>query len=131
MTRSGILRTAVLVLLAMSLAGNFFTIGYLVHRWQSGLSSLSTTLEARYPPDVRRAFREVLRENRPAMRSAFAELRAARDAQEALARQHPVDEAAIRAAMAEVRTKTAELQSILQDYLMTAIKSAEAVSKDR
>ncbi|CDZ51723.1 periplasmic heavy metal sensor [Neorhizobium galegae] len=130
MTRSGMLRTAVFVLLAMSLAGNFFTIGYLAHRWQSGPNVLSMALAARYSPEVQRAFREVLRENRSTVRAALAELRTARDAQEALARQHPVDEVAMRAAMARVRTKTAGLQSILQDYLMTALRNAESPAKD-
>lgn len=130
MTRSGMLRTAVFALLAISLAGNFFTIGYLAHRWQSGPSALTMALSSRYSPDVQRAFREVLRENRSTVRAALAELRTAREAQEALARQHPVDEMAMRAAMARVRTKTAELQSILQDYLMTALRNAKSPAKD-
>ncbi|NSZ66595.1 periplasmic heavy metal sensor (plasmid) [Agrobacterium tumefaciens] len=130
MTRSGMLRTTVFALLAISLAGNFFTIGYLAHRWQSGPSALTMALASRYSPDVQRAFRGVLRENRSTVRAALAELRMARDAQEALARQHPFDEAAMREAMAQVRTKTEALQLILQTYLLTVLRNAESPAKD-
>jgi uncharacterized membrane protein len=124
MTRSGILRITILALLVVSLAGNFFAIGYIVHGWRSGPGMLSTVLEARYPPDVRRAFRDVLRDNRDNVRAALAELRTTRDAQETLARGRPVDEAAMRAEMARVRAATTHLQSQLQDYLIVAIKRA-------
>lgn len=130
MTRSSLLRTAVFVLLTISLAANFFTIGYLVHRWQSGSSAFSMALAERYSPDVQRAFREVLRDNRSTLRTVLAELRAVRDVQEALSRQHPVDEAAMREAMAQVRTKTEALQRILQDYLLTVLRNAESPAKD-
>lgn len=130
MTRSGMLRTVLLVLLAISLAGNFFAIGYVFHEWRSGPGRIATALEMRYPADVRRTFREVLRDNRGSVRAALVELRSARDAQETLARQRPLDEVAMRAAMARVQGATAHLQSLLQDYLISALKRVEDTKSD-
>lgn len=122
MTRFGVRSITILALLVVSLAGNVFAIGYIAHGWHSGPGMLSAVLEARYPPEVRRAFRDVVRENRDDLRAALAKLRTARDAQETLARSRPVDEAAMRAEMARVRAATTHLQSLLQDYLIVAIK---------
>ncbi len=60
MTRFGILRTAVFALLAISPAGNFFTIGYLAHQWQSGPGARTMALAARHQ-STNRAARPILR----------------------------------------------------------------------
>ncbi|MCE6076734.1 periplasmic heavy metal sensor [Agrobacterium vitis] len=124
------LQTAFLILLIFSLAGNFFAVGYIAHGWRSGSAASFLDFEARYQSDVRAAFGDVLRENRDAVRSAVAELTAARDAQADLARQHPLNETTIRTAMANVRGKTEALQTILQEYLLSALKHAEADAKN-
>ncbi|WP_137131151.1 periplasmic heavy metal sensor [Rhizobium sp. FY34] len=125
MTRKGMFRLTIPVLLALSLAGNFFALGFFAHQWRSGTGAFTALLETRYPADVRTAFRSRLRDNGEPLKAALADLRAARKMQEALSRQSPLDEAALRAAMEEVRIKTTALQSLTQDYLVAAIKDAE------
>lgn len=119
--------TAVLTLLALSLAGNFFSFGYVARHWNGDASSFGGRQEGRYSPEIRSAFRAIVDENRETVARVRAELRAAREAQEGLARQSPVDEAAMRAAMETVKIKTAAMQSLAQDYLLMAIKKVEAV----
>lgn len=110
--------------LALSLAGNVFGFSYMARQWQVGRQALFERQEQRYSPAVRQAFRRIVQENRPQLRNALREMRAARDDQVRLAGQTPLDETALRAAMDRVRVATDAVQAQLQDYLLEAIRSA-------
>ncbi len=120
--------TATLVLLALSLAVNFFLSGYAVHGLRQGAAArvLISEIANSYPPEVRKEFRSVLRDNRARTFQALRELRSARanlaTAQKAL----PFDEAAVKEAMTAVRSATTNLQATMQDYLLIALKNVNA-----
>lgn len=120
--------TATLVLLALSLAINFFLVGYAMHGLRQGAAArvLLSEIADNYPPEVRKAFRGVLRENRPRTFQALRDLRTARARLEAAQKATPFDEAAVKDAMAAVRTTTTNLQATMQDYLLTALKNVNA-----
>lgn len=122
--------TATLVLLALSLAVNFFLVGYAMHGLRQGAAArvLLSEIADNYPPEVRKAFRGVLRENRPRTFQALRDLRTARARLEAAQKATPFDEAAVKDAMAAVRTATTSLQATMQDYLLTALKNVNAKS---
>ena len=120
--------TATLVLLALSLAVNFFLVGYAMHGLRQGAAArvLLSEIASSYPPEVRKEFRSVLRENRPRTFQALRELRTARANLAAAQKATPFDEAAVKDAMAAVRTATTSLQATMQDYLLTALKTVNA-----
>ncbi|TIO10660.1 periplasmic heavy metal sensor [Mesorhizobium sp.] len=128
MTRHSLIWTATLVLLALSLAGNFFLLGYAAHGLRQGGAGrvLMTEIAGAYPPEVRKEFRSILRENRQRTFSALRELRVARANLAAAQDASPFDEAAVKDAMAAVRTATTNLQATMQDYLLTALKNIKA-----
>lgn len=130
MTKRSWIWTATLVLLGLSLAVNFFLIGYAAHGLRQGAAGrlLMTEIAGTYPPEVRKEFRSIMRENRPRTFSALRELRAARANLAAAQQASPFDEAAVRDAMAAVRTATTNLQATVQDYLLTALKTVRAKS---
>jgi uncharacterized membrane protein len=120
--------TATLVLLALSLAVNFFLVGYAVHGLRQGAAArvLLSEIAGTYPPDVRKEFRGVLRDNRARTFQALRELRAARANLAAAQTAKPFDEAAVKDAMAAVRSATTNLQATMQDYLLAALKNVNA-----
>ncbi|SDA89449.1 periplasmic heavy metal sensor [Mesorhizobium qingshengii] len=120
--------TATLVLLALSLAVNFFLVGYAMHGLRQGAAArvLLSEIASSYPPEVRKEFRGVLRENRARTFQALRELRTARANLAAAQKATPFDEAAVKDAMAAVRTATTNLQATMQDYLLTALKTVNA-----
>ena len=122
--------TATLVLLALSLAVNFFLVGYAMHGLRQGAAArvLLSEIASTYPPEVRKEFRGVLRDNRARTFQALRELRTARANLAAAQKATPFDEAAVKAAMAAVRTATTSLQATMQDYLLTALKNVNAKS---
>ncbi|CAN7510158.1 periplasmic heavy metal sensor [Mesorhizobium caraganae] len=119
---------ATLVLLALSLALNFFLVGYAVHGLRQGAAArvLLSEIASSYPPEVRKEFRGVLRDNRARTFQALRELRAARANLAAAQKATPFDEAAVKDAMAAVRTATTSLQATMQDYLLMALKNVNA-----
>ena len=119
---------ATLVLLALSLAVNFFLVGYAVHGLRQGAAArvLLSEIASSYPPEVRKEFRGVLRDNRARTFQALRELRAARADLAAAQKATPFDEAAVKGAMAAVRTATTSLQATMQDYLLMALKNVNA-----
>lgn len=119
---------ATLVLLALSLAVNFFLVGYAVHGLRQGAAArvLLSEIASSYPPEVRKEFRGVLRDNRARTFQALRELRAARANLAAAQKATPFDEAAVKGAMAAVRTATTSLQATMQDYLLMALKNVNA-----
>ncbi|WP_404924861.1 periplasmic heavy metal sensor [Mesorhizobium sp. ORM16] len=120
--------TATLVLLALSLAVNFFLVGYAMHGLRQGAAArvLLSEIASSYPPEVRKEFRGVLRDNRARTFQALRELRAARANLAAAQTAKPFDEAAVKNAMAGVRSATTNLQATMQDYLLAALKSVNA-----
>ncbi|WP_192253937.1 periplasmic heavy metal sensor [Mesorhizobium caraganae] len=120
--------TATLVLLALSLAVNFFLVGYAVHGLRQGAAArvLLSEIASGYPPEVRKEFRGVLRDNRARTFQALHELRAARANLAAAQKATPFDEAAVKDAMIAVRTATTSLQATMQDYLLMALKNVNA-----
>ena len=128
MTRRSWLWTATLLLLGLSLAGNFFLIGYAAHGLRQGAAArvLINEIAGGYSPEVRKEFRSIRRANRPRTLAALRELRAARANLAAAQQATPFDEAAVKDAMAAVRTATTNLQATMQDYLLTALKNVKA-----
>lgn len=128
MTKRSWIWTATLVLLGLSLAVNFFLIGYAAHGLRQGAAArvLISEIAGAYPPEVRKEFRSILRENRLRTFSALRELRAARANLAAAVKASPFDEAAAKDAMAAVRTATTNLQATMQEYLLTAMKNVKA-----
>ncbi|MER8633286.1 periplasmic heavy metal sensor [Mesorhizobium opportunistum] len=120
--------TATLVLLALSLAVNFFLVGYAMHGLRQGAAArvLLSEIASSYPPEVRKEFRGVLRDNRARTFQALRELRAARANLAAAQTAKPFDEAAVKDAMAAVRSATTNLQATMQDYLLAALKNLNA-----
>ena len=120
--------TATLVLLALSLAVNFFLVGYAMHGLRQGAAArvLLSEIASTYPPEVRKEFRGVLRDNRARTFQALRELRTARANLAAAQKAKPFDEAAVKDAMAAVRTATTSLQATMQVYLLTALKNVNA-----
>lgn len=120
--------TAILVVLALSLALNFFFIGYVAHGLRQAVAArgLISEVVGAYSPEVRKEFRSVMRDNRARTFAALRDLRAARADLAAAEKAEPFDEAAVRQAMAAVRAATTNLQSTVQDYLLTAMKNVHA-----
>lgn len=129
MTRRSIW-TVVLILLGLSVALNVFLIGYAAHGLREAASARSLVENAAgiYPPDVRQEFRMVMRENRPRTFAALRDLRRARSNLAARIAASPFDEVAVQAAMKDVRDATGNLQAIIQDYLLTALKRSKSKS---
>lgn len=129
MTRRSIW-TVVLILLGLSVALNVFLIGYAAHGLREGASarSLVENVASIYPPDVRQEFRSAMRENRPRTFAALRDLRRARTSLAAKIAASPFDEVAVQAAMKDVRDATDNLQAVIQDYLLTALKRSKSKS---
>ena len=128
MTKRSWIWTATLVLLALSLAVNFFLIGYAAHGLRQGMAArvLMTEIAGSHPPEVRKEFRSILRDNRARTFQALRELRTARANLAAAEKVSPFDEAAVKEAMMAVRTATTNLQATMQDYLLAALKNVNA-----
>lgn len=118
------IRIVVLIALGLSVALNFFMVGYAVHGIRQGgvARELIGGIASAYPPEVSQEFRSVLRENRLRTLAVLRDLRTARADLTAAANASPFDEAAVRAAMKNVRDATGNLQTTMQDYLLTALK---------
>ncbi|MET3597111.1 putative membrane protein [Mesorhizobium shonense] len=128
MTRRSWMWAAVLVVLALSLALNFFFIGYAAHGLRQAVAArgLIAEIAGAYSPQVRREFRTVMRVNRARTFEALRELRAARADLAAAEKAEPFDEAAVTKAMAAVRVATTNLQATVQGYLLIAMKNVHA-----
>ncbi|RUX24284.1 periplasmic heavy metal sensor [Mesorhizobium sp. M7A.F.Ca.US.011.01.1.1] len=120
--------TTTLVLLALSLAVNFFLVGYAMHGLHQGAAArvLLSEIASSYPPEVRKEFRGVLRDNRARTFQALRDLRTARARLAAAQTAKPFDEAAVKDAMTAVRSATTSLQATMQDFLLMALKNVNA-----
>jgi uncharacterized membrane protein len=120
----------VVIGLGLSVALNIFLIGYAAHGLREGAAArnLVENVASIYPPDVRQEFRSVMRENRSRTLTALRDLRRARTNLAATIAASDYDEAAVRAAMKDVRDVTDNLQAVIQDYLLTALKRSKSKS---
>lgn len=119
--------TTILVLLGLSVALNVFMVGYAVRGVrEEAARTLIENAAGIYSPEVRQEFRVVMRENRLRTFTALRDLRTARADLANAVKTSPSDEAAVRAAMKNVRDATTNLQAMMQDYLMTALKRTTA-----
>ncbi|MBB4065443.1 periplasmic heavy metal sensor [Gellertiella hungarica] len=120
-------RLILAVLLGLSLAGNFFLLGYVlkVQRDEPVRSMLADRPLGGYSEDVRREFRRLLKENRVETARALRALREARRDLSASAGATPVREDEVREAMARVRRATDELQRLMQDLLLEALRAKD------
>lgn len=118
-------RIALMAILALSLLGNFFLLGFAMkERPAGGAAMLTQGMLSDYPDDVRGAFRDVLRQERGAAVAALRDLRRARQALARAAGASAYDEAEVRQAMDDVRTATTALQVLMQEALMQALREA-------
>lgn len=117
----------VLAALAMSLVANLFVVSFVAGEW-SGANTRPASLGQilPYPESIRADVRKELRDNRAILAPALRRVREARIAMYEAARAPSLDETALKAAMAEMRSATTALQEISQDALAKALASATA-----
>lgn len=125
------LRPVFLAAFAISLIGNFFSLGYIARSQQElpVVSALAESAFATYPRDMRMEYRRILRENRAQTVSALDKLRGARRELASAVSVSPVDEAAVDRALQDVRNATDALQRLMQDFLMQALKAKERAAR--
>ncbi|MEO1199813.1 MAG: periplasmic heavy metal sensor [Pseudomonadota bacterium] len=115
-----------IVALLLSVVANFFTVGALFATWRfaastpAGLSAIAE-LRQRIPEEARPHFREAFLGNREQLRPAFKALGDARRVLEAAIRAEPYEAEAVAAALDEVGARSAELQIIVHEVLLTAV----------
>jgi uncharacterized membrane protein len=128
-------RTAVIlaICLLISLALNLFMAGaFLAGRWMNRpVASAVEAVMRSYPPALRDEVKRKLFQDRESLRAAITDLAAARQRMFALMRADPLDEAALRDAMAEVRIKTMAVQARLQAALLASLKEAPAAEREK
>lgn len=125
MTLDGRKAKLVLIALAVSLIANIFAVSFFVGRMSVG-GMRAGEARSGYPPAIRAEMRHELETRRGDMMAARRQLRDARAAMFEAARAPTFDEAALTAAMAEVRTATAALQKVTQDALVETLKKMPA-----
>ena len=124
MTRRSLLQLFLLSALAVSLVANVFLLGF-VARTADQLpvaSSITENLAQAYPAEVRAEFRNLLRENRPRTRAGIQELRQARQALTTALHAEQLDDTEVERAMQNVRQATNDLQRLLQEFLVEAVR---------
>jgi hypothetical protein len=122
------------IVLALSLAANFFIVGFAAARIGdfrgTGPIERIITLGMRpYPPEIRRAILAEALSERVGLRAALADFRAARQKLFATMKAEPLDRAALNAAFADVRARTDALEQIGQTVLTEAITSATPAAR--
>jgi uncharacterized membrane protein len=125
LTRRGWFQLVLVVLLGLSVITNFFLLGVVARGGGEapGLRFVVNQLAGAYPPEVRTEFRRVMREERAKTFAALRELRAARGRMTEAANTTPYDEKAVEEAMKGVREATSNLQELIQEYLLTALRN--------
>lgn len=110
--------------LALSILANVFLLGFVARNMGAGPEAgvLAESIGAAYPAEVRTEFRHLLRENRPRTVAALRDLRQARQGLTTAMNKATFDEAAVERAMQNVRTATEALQSLMQEFLLEALK---------
>jgi uncharacterized membrane protein len=125
MTRRSWLQIALAAALGLSLLANVFMLGFIAKTWRSGLGAgvVAEALVRAYPKEVRTEFRRLLRENRARTFAALRELRQARRALADASGATPYVQADVERAMTRVRAATEELQTMMQELLLEALRN--------
>ncbi len=132
MTIKGKWAVALLVVLVLSVCLNVFVAGLAFGRFAGGWPGPGARPEAMVergierfvsglPHDARHQVRERLAAQRPEIAARFRAMRQARMRVADLLRDDPVDRAAIDQALVEVRQRTLEAQTLIQDTVLEAI----------
>jgi hypothetical protein len=134
MTLSRTLAIVLGIVLALSLAANFFIVGFAAARIAefrgTGPIERIIALGIRpYPPEIRRAILAEALSERVGLRTALADFRSARQRLFAKMKANPFDRAALDAAFTELRAKTDALERIGQTVLTEAISDATPAAR--
>jgi uncharacterized membrane protein len=128
MTIRGPLAIILLVVVILSLAANFLVFGFVAARLsdirQGNIERIIALGLRGMPAEIRRAAAAEAVEDRAELRQAFADLQAARRNMYAAMRAEPFDQAALDAAMAEVRSRTTAIQGMGQGLIAKAVAQA-------
>lgn len=109
--------------LGLSLFANFFLAGFIMKAVRDRFGGEALGMVARsYPAEFRTAFRQALREDRPAARRTIRELRQAHLALGETLAATPRDEAAVEAALARVARASEALQALVQGAMRDAVR---------
>ncbi|MDX8349494.1 hypothetical protein SLH49_16040 [Cognatiyoonia sp. IB215446] len=119
--RNRVLRIALRVVLVLSLLANAVVIGVILRAVE--LRDRAGLQDTRFPPELGRAFMEVI-EDEDEIWTQLAQLGDARRAMMAAAEARPLDREALIDAMAEVRRQSAALQVEGQRIMLEVIEDA-------
>ena len=120
-------RILLLTVLALSLVLNFFLAGFIAKGIGDGLGGMvARRIANAYPEEFRTAFRAAMRESRPQTFGALRDLRAAHLALADAVSARPRDDAAVKAAEAEVTHATDALQALMREYFDEALEKTKA-----
>ncbi|MEO8668514.1 MAG: periplasmic heavy metal sensor [Bauldia sp.] len=128
MTVRGPFAIILVVVAALSLATNFLILGFVAARvsdFRHGAVERLVAIGARsFPGKIRDAIIAEAAEEKGPLRAALFDLRTARQTMFAAMRAEPFDPAALDRAFADVRAKTATLQSLGQALVGEAVAAA-------
>lgn len=130
MTIRGPFAVTLLVLLFVSLAANLLVAGFVVARFAGhppgpGEIDRIVALGVRvFPPEIQGDIMDQVRAHRDALRARVQAVQAARRQMFAAMRAQPFDRAALDAAFANVRSATADVQTVGQNIVADAIANA-------
>lgn len=121
--------TGLVIALVVSLAVNLFGGGVWLGRELRPLSPSPPALAgqgmpallAGIPPEARRLVRQQISANRPEVRERLRDLREARGAAFAVAREPEADRVALEAALARLRQRTEAAQALVHRFLIEAL----------
>ncbi|GAB4352832.1 MAG: hypothetical protein Kow0026_10630 [Oricola sp.] len=108
----------------------FLSAGAAVWMWRNpgAVMVVRQTVET-YPAPLRKALRAEFRASRADVADDVARLDAARRRVLELLKADPLDEDAVRAAMAEVRTAVSDLQAVGQEHLLKVMRAADPAER--
>ena len=129
MTIRGPLAIALIVVVFLSLAANLVVAGFVVSRFAGprpggDIERIVAIGIRAFPPEIRDAIEAATQAKRDEMRARLDAVQDARLRMFEAMRANPFDEAALRAAYADVRDKTAALQAAGQDIVFDAVINA-------
>lgn len=130
MTIRGKWAASLVVVLVLSLALNLFVAGFAASRWhgpgRSGaIEHMIGAFVTRMPRELRHLVRDELHDVKPELRREFGDLMQARQRMFSLMRAEPLDDAALEAAMSDVRRELNDVQAVGQQAVLAAIKRAD------
>jgi hypothetical protein len=134
MTIRGPFAVVLLLLLFVSLAGNFLVAGFVLARVNQPLATADVerlvALAVRgFPPEIQRAIVDNSRVKGPQLRAGLEAVQQSRQRMFEAMRAQPFNQAALDAAFADYRNATAALQKVGQDAVAQALAQAPAESR--